>query len=132
MTGNERILEAARAARAYLPELIPDDHAEVDRELAALLRDVDRDPGAVDRILAVFEDHVELKEWTAAFMERGYPEDVAEEIERYDGELPGRGIDLPGTKFVCPQGDYAWYRRMVGQAVPEECPTHHVPLRRAL
>jgi hypothetical protein len=130
MSDDDRILEAARAVRAYLPELIPTEHAELDRQLAAILLDADRDPTAVERFLVLLEEHRELAEWTSGFVERGYPEDLAEVIERGYGEPPGEGIDLPGTKFTCPEGDYVWYRRMVNQPVPG-CPTHGVPLRPA-
>lgn len=40
----------------------------------------------------------------------------------------GQIQQISTQKYVCPQGDYTWYRRTVGASVPK-CPTHKEPLR---
>ncbi len=30
-------------------------------------------------------------------------------------------------KYACPKGDYVWYKRQVGEPIPN-CPTHNIPL----
>ena len=41
--------------------------------------------------------------------------------------LAGDTEPVPSTKYVCPLGDYVWFRSFVGRPIPP-CPTHHVAL----
>ncbi|WP_250285738.1 hypothetical protein, partial [Frankia sp. CiP1_Cm_nod2] len=43
--------------------------------------------------------------------------------------LPGDPGPVEASRYVCPRGDYAWYRPEVGAAIPQ-CPTHQVHLVR--
>jgi hypothetical protein len=81
------ILDAARALRAYLPELVgPDRAAPLDRELAELLeRPGDED--VPDRLAAIFEREERVHVWVAEYFTYGAPGDVAE-TERV-APLPG-------------------------------------------
>jgi hypothetical protein len=51
--------------------------------------------------------------------------------ERGFEPLPGHAVDVDADRFVCPQGDYEWWRRATGVPIPK-CPNHGVRLRRAL
>jgi hypothetical protein len=118
------IREAARAIRAYLPSLLDADAAsELDAALAALLAAPD-EPAAVDEALvAELERYEATAEWTAAFLEHGMPPELAVHPQRSFSGLPGYGETVQTPKFVCPEGDYVWYRHAVGQE-PPHCPTH--------
>lgn len=129
MSQDQEIFEAARAIRPYLPDLVGERAEATDHELAALLADVESQ-GTDERILVLLEAERATREWAAAFFTNRCPPDIAEITERAFGELPGHGEPVAATKFECPQGDYVWYRRAVGQAVPA-CPTHDVTLKPA-
>src|ERR1051325_5998285 len=116
MDNSGGIREAARAIRAYLPSLLDADAAsELDTALAALLTAPD-EPDAVDEALVAELDRYEATaEWTAAFFAHGMPPELALHPERSYSGLPGHGETVETPKFVCPEGDYVWYRHAVGQ-----------------
>lgn len=128
---DDTILEAVRAIRPYLPELLADagSAAELDRALADLLAGWEANPRAEDDALERLSGPPEVAEWAAAFLEAGVPPDVrvfVEHGERYSG-LPGHGEAPPvPTRYACPEGDYVRWRR--GAELVPDCPTHGVPL----
>jgi hypothetical protein len=119
------ILDAARALRAYLPELVgPDRAAPLDRELAELLeRPGDED--VPDRLAAIFEREERVHVWVAEYFTYGAPGDVAE-TERV-ASLPGVPRPPGPERYACAHGDFVFYRRTVAALVPE-CPTHRTAL----
>ena len=121
----ERILEAARAIRSYLPTLLDaSSAAQTDAALAALIADPGDTGDVEERILGEFERHDATAEWAAAFLEHGLPLELVRHGERGFYELAGHGEPVRTPKFACPDGDYVWYRHAVGQS-PPVCPTHH-------
>lgn len=122
-SGQGQIREAARAIRAYLPSLL-EAHAaiELDAALAALLA-APEDSVVDDALVAELERNGATAEWTAGFLAHGLPPELAVDSERSYSGLPGYGDPVPAVKFVCPGGDYVWYRHAVGQE-PPRCPTH--------
>src|SRR3954463_10135018 len=119
------ILEAARAIRPYLAELLPADTAtELDGTLAALLEH--RAAGELRDVLARFP---RTREWTSEFLAYGLPPEVAVLRESGTTSPPGHGDPVGVPKYVCPSGDFTFYRHAVGQPVPA-CPTHHCDLDR--
>lgn len=122
MTDDEQILEAARAIRPYLHELLgSEDGAEEDRELAGIL--VAPESEAATRIISRLERHEATADWAAAFLEHGVPPDVARVSERGFEEAPGHGEVVRARRYSCPEGDFSWYRHAVGE-LPPTCPTH--------
>ncbi|MFB4270038.1 hypothetical protein [Nonomuraea sp. GTA35] len=103
------ILDAARALRAYLPELVgPDRAAPLDRELAELLeRPGDED--VPDRLAAIFEREERVHVWVAEYFTYGAPGDVAE-TERV-APLPGVPRPPGPERYACAHGDFVFYRR---------------------
>lgn len=136
---NEAVLEAGRAARPFLTELVePEAVAAVDADLARLLAEEAPAGGVAAAVREVLEAH----EGTSAFLEQVLddaprfrpPQVISEAVDR-DADLappgystlPGIPAPLSGTKFRCPRGDYVWYRAEIGET-PERCPTHHCAL----
>ena len=119
----DAILEAGRAIRPHLPELLGDEAAPFDARLAEAL-DAD-EPAArrADAVLAQLGARPACAEWVAAFLEQRVPPDLVPLAERSVEPLPGGGEHVSADRYVCPRGDYTWYRRAVGQRVGR-CPTH--------
>jgi hypothetical protein len=123
--GNEPVLELARAIRPYLPELLGEHAAEVDRKLANLLAAAGRGAAVASAVLECLRERDATHGWGAAFLETGLPPDVAGlgTVWRHYDPLPGEGAPVLVDKYACPAGDYVWYRRSRGQS-PPACPTH--------
>jgi hypothetical protein len=120
----ERILDAGRAIRPYLDDLVPDRAGELDAELAAALLDDDAEATEA-RVLDLLTRDPTTAAWTVAFVAEGRP--ASAEIRSGYQPLPGHGSPTPAARFRCPFGDYLWYRRSAGLPVPL-CPTHRAPL----
>jgi hypothetical protein len=133
MEQDRTILEAARAIRPYLPGLLvtKTDAERLDRDLAELLARSRRGEDVEGLVEASLRQRRATFNWTAGFLEMGRPPRMAAvDAERSEyAELPGAGDPTRADRFVCPEGDYVWYRRAVGQVAPA-CPTHG-PLRPA-
>lgn len=127
---DEVLLDAARAVRPYLSELVGQPTAaELDAELAALLASARGGHAVADRVAEMLSRSAEVQAWAAGFLEHGCPPEVAELRERAFQGLPGVPEAPSPDKFRCPEGDYVFYRRAVGVRVPP-CPTHKTPLER--
>lgn len=123
----EDILEAARSIRPFLSELLPEAEVKViDQQLSDLLAQANTRQPINNLILEVLTTHDTTREWLSKFLEdKQQPEHL-----RTVFSLPGNPSMVNADKFVCPQGDYIWYRPRVG-IEPPHCPTHKQPLNPA-
>jgi hypothetical protein len=127
---DEQVLEAARAIRPYLAELVGPDADRLDGELAALLAR-SRDGGDAEvqgLILDCLMRNPATHDWAASFLIDQRPAD-ADAWQRGYGSLGGEGEVVAALRFACPVGgDTVWYRRSVGQK-PPICATHRLALQ---
>jgi hypothetical protein len=126
----EPILEAARAIRAYLPDLLGDTALEVDRSIADLFSAGAAGAQITDELVSVLSEHTETRDWTAQLLSNGelLPPQISVLIDR-GAAPPGDPGVVSAVRYVCPQGDYVWYRTSVSEQVPS-CPTHDATLGR--
>lgn len=133
MTDDSELFTAARAVRPFLGDLVPQHAATVDRELAAALLSSDPDEVRLDRIESVFGAHDSLTDWIGQFLDGGaIPPEVLEIVTRSDYKgLAGDNLPIPGTRFVCPNGDYEFSVLRRGQHI-RPCPTCGLSLVQAV
>ena len=112
----EEVLECARSIRPFLPELLGTEAEPFDRQLAELLAQANPGQQVDDQILELLKSHAKTRQWAAEFLS---PKEVTRGFDR----LPGNMGSVSAQKYVCPQGDYVWYRRSVGIPIPI-CPSH--------
>jgi hypothetical protein len=133
------LLDAARAIRPYLDELLGDAAAadELDRSLAELLAAAGAGAAVDEPIERCLRERPATLEWTAFYLKHQVPLQVASLGPHrnstfgggYSG-LPGPGEPVRAERYSCPGGDYLFYRRDVGQPIPT-CPTHGLALERS-
>jgi hypothetical protein len=128
-TAIDPIVDAARMLRPYLPALVGDDAQAIDENLAQLIADALRGEDVAEQIVRRLSSHAEMRDWVAQALEHDPPQppDLASAVERDFSGLPGLGEALPAARYICPYGDFVWYRRAVGERL-RDCSTHHVPL----
>ena len=121
------ILDAACSIRPYLSELLTATQAEaLDQQIADLLAQANTGQQVDNLILELLANQDATREWLSKFLQdKQQPEHL-----RSWSPLPGQRSMVNAAKFVCPQGDYTWYRPRVG-IEPPLCPTHNVPLNQA-
>ncbi|MFE4108544.1 hypothetical protein [Almyronema epifaneia] len=122
----EDILDAARSIRPYLSELLtpnPTAAEQLDQKLAELLDQASQNPSATILIQKQLRENAATREWVRQFLE---DKQLPDENRSFQ-PLPGYPSIVKAAKFVCPQGDYTWYRPRVG-IEPPPCPTHNLPL----
>jgi hypothetical protein len=130
---DEALWEAARSVRPYLPELVGTDAARVDADLAELLTDAQPSETVEKRLRMVLESHdgtrvfLEMLREDVPLYRPPRPEARRNPTKRYS-PLAGDHSLIPADKFVCPHGDYTWYRPETGMEV-EQCPTHKCPVQ---
>ncbi|MBD2060476.1 hypothetical protein H6F88_31530 [Oculatella sp. FACHB-28] len=112
----EDILECARSIRPSLPSLLGSDATQVDQQLADLLAQAQAGESVDTQILELLKSNPNTFQWIKEFLSSA-------QVSRGFERLPGGSGAVPAQKYVCPQGDYVWYRRSVGISVPT-CPTH--------
>jgi len=135
---DEGILQAARVIRSYLPMLVgPAAAAGLDQQVAELLAASGQDENSTARLRVLLG----RDEATSAFLAEVLadaphfrPPDMQPQyqIPKTRGlkweALPGdQGSILHAGVYVCPHGDFTWYRPAVGVPVPL-CLTHGVAL----
>ncbi|AEH08789.1 MULTISPECIES: hypothetical protein [Protofrankia] len=141
----EGVLEAARAIRPHLHKLVGPAAANLDRSLADQLTASGTTAGqpagagqaAVAGRLRELLDGDETTAWFLRTVLEDAPRHRPPYFQpRYLYRQTGGALVLPGdpgpveaSRYVCPHGDYAWYRPDLGVAVPQ-CPTHQVSLVR--
>jgi hypothetical protein len=123
---DQAILDAARAIRPFLAELVGLAAEDIDRELARLLEQAASGVDVENRIVELVSQQAATREWTAAFLQEGQPPSLRAS-ERGFRRLPGTASTISPLVFACPIGDYVWYRPSVGSLVPA-CPTHSLAL----
>ncbi|MBL7500866.1 hypothetical protein I6A84_04030 [Frankia sp. CNm7] len=134
--GEAGVVEAARAIRPYLADLIgPRAAADLDRQLADALDDQRDMPGQVRQL----RDLLDTRDTTRWFLTEVLADspDFRPPYEQTRYQRTPRGADPIGNpgairadRYACPHGDYVWYRPDVATPVPA-CPTHHVALDRS-
>ena len=126
---DEALLDAVRLVRSCLAELLRDEAEarRLDGRLADLLRAAGSGADVTEALDEALSRHGVVRAWVA---------DVRRDPARRPPERqPGRGyVPIPGEtdvpdipRYTCPEGDYLWDRRHVGQVVPL-CPTHNLRL----
>ena len=121
------ILDAARAIRPYLADLVGLEEAEsVDAELAELLAQAVAGRNVDDAILGALSADAVLRDWTAAFLQTRRPPVADRGVRSYE-PLAGAAPPTHPTVFACPYGDYVWYERSPRALIPA-CPTHRCVL----
>ncbi|QLE45291.1 hypothetical protein FD723_33800 (plasmid) [Nostoc sp. C052] len=116
----EDVLEGCRSIRPYLGELLGNDAVQVDNQLAELLAQAQAGQPAEQQILEILKSYPDTRNWIAEFLSE-------KQVSKGFEPLPGQGQAISSQKYICPQGDYVWYRRVTGVAIPT-CPTHGVEL----
>jgi hypothetical protein len=123
---DDETLEAARSIRHYLPQLIPETAEAVDKQLAELLKEAPEGKKNVNSlIMGTLRLQEPTRKWLAAFLEQHQPPEVTRAFN-FQNPL-GDPVPVSARKYVCPQGDYNWYRMSAGTPIPA-CPTHGLPL----
>jgi hypothetical protein len=119
------ILEAARSIRPYLGDLLGgvESAAAIDQQLADLLAQANNGQSVDNLILELLAAQEPTREWLSGFLQ----DKQQPEHQRTWSPLSGQPAIVNTTKFICPQGDYTWYRPRVG-IEPPLCPTHNQPL----
>jgi|SRR5580704_7022625 hypothetical protein len=139
MNDDAALFAAAREVRPFLPDLVERDALAVDGELAAALLSRDPDDARLNRIELVFGSNGALINWVGQFLAGGEtPPEVVGILSRFPGAAatavnPGLAGDpepQPGTRFSCPNRDYARYVLRRGEHVGQ-CPTCGLDLVRA-
>jgi len=120
---HEDILEGTRSIRPFLPELLGDDAVQVDRQVAELLAQAKAGQQVHEQILELLKSYPDTRTWMAEFLSET-------QVSKGFDRLTDQGQPISGSKYTCPEADYVWYRRVVGETVPT-CPTHGVLLRPA-
>ena len=132
---NDGVLEAARAIRYYLKDLVidPAKAGTLDRRIADQLTSRADRTATASRLRALLEG----QEDTAWFLNRvltdkpHYRPPYHQPAYQRDIVSPaGELSQVEADRYACPVGDYVWYRPDIGTPVPE-CPDHHIPLARS-
>jgi hypothetical protein len=122
---DEQLLEAARAIRPYLPELVGAEASAYDQEIARLIADAQAGRNVDEQLFTVLSRPADVRDWVASVLEsdRNLPPRIQQVIERGYHSLPGPGEPVDAERYECAYGDYVWYQLSVGDLVPQ-CPTH--------
>jgi hypothetical protein len=131
---DDGVLEAARAIRPYLDDLVGPGPAKViDGRIAGELTGGAGRADTARALRALLEE----QEDTAWFLSRvladrpGYRPPYQQPASRRGIVSPAGDPGLvTADRYACPRGDYVWYRPEVGFPVPR-CPTHRLPLVRS-
>jgi hypothetical protein len=140
------VLEAGRAIRPYLRDLVGSQAERIDGLLSVALNREDQN-GADAAILDALEELPPTRDWVSAFWRAGgIPPEVVKSVQPDadsavaeqrvriamlgGGAPPGDPVlVIPGLRYACPKGDEVWYRMDASQRVPT-CSTHRMRLKR--
>lgn len=126
MCDSDNILEAARAIRPYLADLLGVDAEAIDRQVAKLLSDAKSGQQVNNQILELLSSFNPTREWMAEFLKDNLPPQVTSSYRSYYRRPPGDPNPPQTVRYVCPEGDFIVY----GEPVPPTCPTHGLLLIR--
>ena len=125
MYEHDDYLKAALAIRNHLNGLLGEEAGKVDRQLKRLLRAAQQGQKVDNLILEVIRRHESTRIWMDAYLRSRAASEVPDEIRNYNSPLGEKSI--PAIRYVCPEGDYVWYRQSIKDVVPH-CPTHGIKL----
>lgn len=115
------MLDAARAIRPHLPDLVGDEAEELDGQLQRLLARSETGETVKIDILRVLSQQPATRRWANDLLK------VPQRDRSYEGP-PGKVQKISVPKYICPKGDGTpWYRFSIGDQVPL-CPNHHIAL----
>jgi hypothetical protein len=122
---DEALLEAARAIRWYLGDLMGDEAPRFDAEIAALLAAAYTGADITASLRSLLDSHEATGEWVSEVLADPLhrPPDYQPADTRGFDSLAGLIGPVSAGKYACPQGDFVWYRPAVGVPVPP-CGTH--------
>ncbi|MBW4475140.1 MAG: hypothetical protein KME45_32885 [Stenomitos rutilans HA7619-LM2] len=112
----EDVLECTRSIRPFLPSLLGAEAEQIDQQLAGLLVQAQAGESVDIQILELLKSNPDTFQWIKEFLS-------AKPLSRGYERLPGGSGAVSAQKYLCPQGDYVWYRRSAGIPIPT-CPTH--------
>lgn len=128
---DEGILEAGRAIRPYLDNLLDDMAAAVglDRQLAELLTSTADRSGRARQLRDLLDQHVDTAWFLAQVLADAphyrppdqQPDYLARAGRAGAGPLGDPSI-VAADRYRCPHGDYVWYRPDLATPIPA-CPT---------
>jgi len=119
----EEVLEAARAIRPHIHELMGEHAASAERELDRLLAEADQGRDVALDLVRFFAASEPTRRWAKQLL------DVPPALRSY-ASLPGPLQHVTVPSYRCPeQHGEIWYRFSVGEPVPF-CPEHGVELER--
>lgn len=117
----EKVLACARTIRAFLPELLHAEMAQqMDGQLATLLAQAQAGASVTAEILDVLKSQPDVQRWAGEFLS---PTSVPKGVGEPYSPLPGWIGAIAAPCYICPKGDFVWYRRSVGTPIPK-CPSH--------
>jgi hypothetical protein len=105
------VLDAARAIRPHLPDLVGDEANDVDRELQRLLARAETGENVKTDVLELLRQRDKTRQWANALLK------VPPQYRSYERQA-GRVQRVSVPKYSCPQGYYVWYRFSIGDQVP--------------
>jgi hypothetical protein len=112
------IVQAARAIRPFLPELIPDDAARFDQLLLVLLTKNDAGQDIVTDVQDLLATKDATRDWLIEFVS----EQQAPPVQRGFHALLGQTEVGTKASHRCQNCGYEWAPQQVGELPPGNCP----------
>lgn len=123
MYPSDDLLEAAKSIRPFLSKLLEENAEEMDRHLAELIARCQAGEHQENQIAELLASRDATRKWMAEFLKN----DGRQEAIRNYSPLPGAVGSVGAPKYICPEGDYIWYRLDSSDPIPL-CPTHQILL----
>lgn len=124
MYSSEEIVAGVQALLPRLPDLLGGEAEDMRHELHTLLVQLQAGQKTEAQVLAVLDRQASTRQWFAEYIQS--QPDEPERLRPQD-KLPDLPVASTIPLFRCPQGDYEWFRPVLGIPIPL-CPFHHVPL----
>ncbi|WP_346290759.1 hypothetical protein [Sphaerothrix gracilis] len=111
----EQVLQVAQAIRPRLSDLLePDAAAEIDRQLAPLLKQGKAGDNVENQILVVLAEHDATREAAFALLN---PKGISDNPTRFH-QLPGTGTPQEFPRFKCSVCGFVWSQLEPDEPVP--------------
>lgn len=119
------IVEGAKSIRPHLPVLLNEGAAELDEQLSDLLNSERDEEETALQVLGLLSEVPKAAEWLSDFLAvKSSSGEVGSHLAtRSFNPVPGQHAPPKTDKYICPRGDFIWYRIAVGTTVPT-CRTH--------